>query len=154
MCFHEEKVTLLIYVINLPRVNMQNSSKHIRKAYATSHPHTVWKVSEYGVLSGPYFPVFGMNTEIYAVNHRIQSEFGKIRTRKNLDTFHAVSQYKAFHSQQLRVQHFTQSTYFCNSYFQSIDGNTLTLYDLYFFSLYNATYGFSDDQKQPFADIL
>ena len=23
---------------------------------------TAWKVSKYGVLSGPYFPVFGLNT--------------------------------------------------------------------------------------------
>ena len=26
---------------------------------------TAWKVSKYGVFSGPYFPVFGPNTEIY-----------------------------------------------------------------------------------------
>ena len=25
------------------------------------------KVSNYGVISGPYFPVFGLNTEIYRV---------------------------------------------------------------------------------------
>ena len=25
--------------------------------------NTVWKVSKYGVISGPYFPVFGLNTE-------------------------------------------------------------------------------------------
>ena len=36
-----------------------------------------------GVFSGPYFPVFGLNTEIYGVNLRIQSEYRKIRTRKN-----------------------------------------------------------------------
>ena len=30
-----------------------------------------WKVSKYGVFSGPYFPVFGLNTEIYGVNLRI-----------------------------------------------------------------------------------
>ena len=34
-------------------------------------------------FSGPYFPVFGMNTEIYGVNLRIQSEYSKIQTRKN-----------------------------------------------------------------------
>ena len=28
---------------------------------------TVWKVSKYGVFSGPRFPVFGLNTEIYSV---------------------------------------------------------------------------------------
>ena len=34
---------------------------------------TVWKVSKYGVFSDPYFPVFGLNTEIYGVNLHIQS---------------------------------------------------------------------------------
>ena len=38
-----------------------------------------WKVSKYGVFSGPYFPVFGLNT-------------GKHRPEKSpyLDTFHVV----------------------------------------------------------------
>ena len=31
--------------------------------------NTVRKVSKYGVFSGPYFPVFGLNTEIYGVNY-------------------------------------------------------------------------------------
>ena len=44
---------------------------------------TAWKVTKYGVFSGPYFLVFGLNTEIYGVNLRIQSEYRKIRTRKN-----------------------------------------------------------------------
>ena len=34
---------------------------------------TVWKVSKYGVISGQYFPAFGLNKEIYGVNFRIQS---------------------------------------------------------------------------------
>ena len=37
---------------------------------------------KYGVFSGPYFPVFELNTEICGVNLRIQSEYRKIRTRK------------------------------------------------------------------------
>ena len=43
-------------------------------------------------FSGPYFPAFGLNTERYGVSLRIQSEYGKIWTRKtpNMDTFHAV----------------------------------------------------------------
>ena len=43
-------------------------------------------------FSGPYFPAFGLNTEIYRVNLYIQSECGKIRTRKtpNIDTFYEV----------------------------------------------------------------
>ena len=44
---------------------------------------TAWKVFKYGDFSGPYFPAFGLNTKMYGVNLRIQSEYGKIRTRKN-----------------------------------------------------------------------
>ena len=39
-------------------------------------------LSKYGVFSGPHFPVFGLNTEIYYLNLRIQSEYRKIRSRK------------------------------------------------------------------------
>ena len=51
-------------------------------------------------FSCPYFPAFGLNTEIYSViNLRIQSESGKIQTRKtvNMDTFYAVN-YQYFQS--------------------------------------------------------
>ena len=41
------------------------------------------EVSKCGVISGLYFLVFGMNTEIYGLNIRIQSEHRKIRTRNN-----------------------------------------------------------------------
>ena len=34
-------------------------------------------------FSGLYFPLFGLNTEIYSVNIRIPSEYGTIKTRKN-----------------------------------------------------------------------
>ena len=34
------------------------------------HTINAWKVSKYGVFSGSYFPVFGLNTEIYGVNLR------------------------------------------------------------------------------------
>ena len=44
---------------------------------------TPQKVPKYGVFSGLYFPEFGRNMEIYTVNYRIESEFGKIRARKN-----------------------------------------------------------------------
>ena len=48
-----------------------------------SHFNTAGKVSKCGVFSGPYFPVLGLNIEIYGVNLRIQSEYRKIRIRKN-----------------------------------------------------------------------
>ena len=44
---------------------------------------TAWKVSKYGVFSGPYFPVFGLKTDIYGVNLRIQSVGGGGGGRKN-----------------------------------------------------------------------
>ena len=44
---------------------------------------TAWKVSKYGVTSGPYFPVFGLNTETDEVNLRIQSEHRKMQNRNN-----------------------------------------------------------------------
>ena len=31
---------------------------------------TAWKVSKFGVFSGPYFPVFGLNTKINSINIR------------------------------------------------------------------------------------
>ena len=39
---------------------------------------------KYVVISGPYFPVFGLNTENYRVDFLIQSEYRKIRTRNYL----------------------------------------------------------------------
>ena len=48
---------------------------------------TARNVSKYGVISGTYFPVFGLNTERYSgitpVSHGIQSEYRKIRTRNS-----------------------------------------------------------------------
>ena len=40
-------------------------------------------MSKYGVISGLYFPIFGLNTEIYSVNLRIESKYREMRTRKN-----------------------------------------------------------------------
>ena len=53
---------------------------------------TARKVSEYGVISGLYFPVFGLNTEIYGVKLRIQSKYRKYgpEITPYLDTFPAV----------------------------------------------------------------
>ena len=44
-------------------------------------------------FSGPYFPVFRLNTKRFGVSLRIQSECGKTLTRKtpNTDTLYAVS---------------------------------------------------------------
>ena len=49
-------------------------------------------MAKYRVISGPHSPAFGLNTEIYGVNLRIQSEYRKIgpEITPHLDTFHAV----------------------------------------------------------------
>ena len=43
-------------------------------------------------FSSPYFPVFGLNAKRFGVSLRIQSKYGKIRTKQtpNTDTFHVV----------------------------------------------------------------
>ena len=43
---------------------------------------TAWKVFKYGVISGPYFPAFGLNTGKYGPE-----------ITPYLDTFHAVNLY-------------------------------------------------------------
>ena len=45
-------------------------------------------MSKYAVFSGPYFPVFGLNTEIYSVNqeYRNTGKYGPENT-PYLDTF-------------------------------------------------------------------
>ena len=52
-------------------------------------------------LPGPDFPAFGLNTEIYSLNLRIQSKCGKMRTRKtpNTNTVYVVFLMKAFQLQ-------------------------------------------------------
>ena len=55
----------------------------IIKVTVTDMRYNALKVSKYGVFSGPYFPVFGLNTLRYFVSLRIQSKCGKTRTRKN-----------------------------------------------------------------------
>ena len=49
----------------------------------------------YSELSGPRFPTFRLNTEKYFVSLRIQSKFGKMRTRitLNTNTFYAASMF-------------------------------------------------------------
>ena len=44
--------------------------------------YTGWKVSKYAVISGPYFPVFGLNTKKY-----------EPEITPYLGTFHAVISY-------------------------------------------------------------
>ena len=58
-------------------LNFINVRSELQDKYATGNE------SKYGVTYGPYFPVFGLNTKIYSVNLRIQSEYRKIQARNN-----------------------------------------------------------------------
>ena len=69
--------------INFIQKNFMEKSVVKLYKYPSAVRGTAWKVSKYGVFSGPYFPVFGLNTEIYSVNLLDQSEHRKVRTRKN-----------------------------------------------------------------------
>ena len=62
----------------------------------SSGTNTPWKVSKYGAFSGLYIPAFGLNKERYSVSLRIQSECGKIRTKKN-SVFGRFSRSESFH---------------------------------------------------------
>ena len=62
-------VNVLIYYIQLRNILASLYNRLV----------TAWKVSKYGVISGPYFPVFGLNTGKYGPE-----------ITPYLDTFHAL----------------------------------------------------------------
>ena len=53
---------------------------------------TAWKVSKYRDSSGPYFPIFWLNSKIYGVISVFSANTEKYGPEKTpyLDTFHAV----------------------------------------------------------------
>ena len=65
---------------------MEKDSKQIKES---KFSRRVQESNE--IFSGPYFPAFGLETEIYPVNFRIQSKYEKIKTTKSpySDSFHA-----------------------------------------------------------------
>ena len=71
------------FMFKLPEEVICTGISHFERKKNIERHYTAWKVSEYGVISGPYFPVFRLNTKIYGVNLRNQSEYRKIRTRQN-----------------------------------------------------------------------
>ena len=65
---------------------MSSVVQRLGKAIGTFKKMRCVKVSKYGVFSGPYFPVFGLNMDIYGVNLRIEPA----EKTPHLDTFHAM----------------------------------------------------------------
>ena len=79
-----ESIQVSIMWIRLIFWIIRNSTT--KQSFSHTVPIAAWKVSKHGVISGPYFAVFGLNTEIYGVfgvDLRIRSEYRKIRTTKN-----------------------------------------------------------------------
>ena len=79
---------------------MKSVSLILRTLHIVKESYTAWKVSKYGVFSGPYFPAFGLNTERYGVRIRYLSRTyqdnldGKKQTNKILskdELFRGVS---------------------------------------------------------------
>ena len=69
-------------------------------------------MSKYGVISGPYFPIFGLNTDIYSVNLCIQSEHRKIWTRNNPVFGHFSRSALVFRLFRQELQNIHEATYF------------------------------------------
>ena len=67
-------VSIVLAHWNLPTLCEQDFNLHLNR--------TAPKMSEYRVFYGPCFPLFGLNTEIYRVNFRVQSKYGKVQTSK------------------------------------------------------------------------
>ena len=66
-----------LFLKNLNSMLTNNETKQWRKSLRiTCIIMAPWKVLKYGVISGPYFPALGLNTERY-------SECGEIQTRNN-----------------------------------------------------------------------
>ena len=62
--------------------------KSIKRKGKTDKESLREKCPRYGVFYDPYFPVFGLDTEIYSVILRIQSKYGKIQARKKSVFWH------------------------------------------------------------------
>ena len=94
VCIEDDILSKEFYTrkLFLGKVMWPTSWFHLQNTFIKEYPQYCVKVYKYKVFSSPCFSAFALNTEIYSVDLRKQSECGKIRTRKSpyLDTFHAV----------------------------------------------------------------
>ena len=86
-----------VFVYELSGCGFESRSSHLSSRYCICFEQgvIVWKVSKYGVFSGPYFPAFGLNTEntfpkILSQNAR---KYGPEKT-PYLEIFHAVRYFR------------------------------------------------------------
>ena len=81
------KITVFYAVLALAWLYIENNIQML-----SLQLHCVKSVSTRS-FSAPYFPAFGLNADRYSVSLGIESEWGKMWTRKtpNTNTFHAVN---------------------------------------------------------------
>ena len=124
--YSPEMFYLIFCYLGTLRHHMRFKVKYIYcYIWRNTHSTTAWKVSKYGGFSVPYFPTFGLNTERYSVSLRIQSEGGKIRTRKN-------SVFEHF-SRSARASKLTACTTFLEV-LSAYSGDTVTSFTFLFFT--------------------
>ena len=58
--------------------------------WLSSHIYTAWKVSKYGFLSGPYFPVFSSNAAKYGPEKTPHLDIFQALIEKNLFLCHVI----------------------------------------------------------------
>ena len=91
--FHSQICSFTVFLTTFDRTLCSFS---IHPPFKTSHDISLRKKCHYSDLFwsafSPNFRAFGLNTKRYGLSLRIQSECGKVLTRKNsyLDTFHAL----------------------------------------------------------------
>ena len=82
-------LSIFSFIGIISRILQQNIPKS--SYFLPCDTYTALKLSKYGVISGPYFPVFGLNTERYSVFSPNTGKYGPEIT-PYLDNFHAVVQ--------------------------------------------------------------
>ena len=81
------------------------------KKFSITFHRIAWKVSKYGVFCRPYFPVFGLNTEIYELNPEEISYLNTFHTARAEETisllFNPIKPGKSFlPAANLNLNHF------------------------------------------------
>ena len=69
----------MVLVFKFVIYDTDNEAPGVRLKIVEYHEFSAWKLSKYKIISGPYFPLFGLNTEKYGPE--VTSYF---------DTFYAV----------------------------------------------------------------
>ena len=113
------------------RIQSECRKIQTRKTPNTDTFHAVLCTLNFGIMklsSGPYFPVFGLNTKIYSINLPIPPEYKKIRTRKNSIIGHFSRSVKLIRNWNCQLSFYSISKKFIYVSFLLIQGEDLSCY--------------------------